>query len=95
MAQSRSNLRIWLGVLLLAVGLLGHLMAANAEGGRALHYRHHIFGWFLLSAVSAILVAILGRFLWKGRHDITLLIVGAMQSVIGLLIYLVFSSANA
>ena len=95
MPQPRSNVRIWLGVLLLAIGLLGHLMAANAEGGRALHYRHHIIGWFVLSVGSAILVAILGRFFWKGRHDITLLIVGAMQTVFGLLIYLVFSSASA
>ena len=83
---------IWAGVLLLAIGLLGHLLAANAEGGRAIHYRHHIFGFVLLAVVSGILVAGLGRLFWKGRHNVTLLIVGALQAVFGLLIYAVFSN---
>jgi len=84
--------RIALGIVLLGVGLMGHLLAANAEGGRALHYRHHIVGFFILSVVSGILIAILGRFFWKGRHDVTLLIVGALQTVFGLLVYAMFSS---
>ena len=83
---------MFLGVLLLAIGLAGHLLAANAEGGRALHYRHHVFGFVLLSVVSGILVAGLGRRFWRGRHDITLLIVGALQAVFGLLIYASFST---
>ncbi len=83
--------RISLGVVLLAIGLAGHLLAAHAEGGRALHYRPHIFGFFLLSVASGIVVAVLGRFFWRGRHDVTLLIVGALQTVLGLLIYATFS----
>jgi hypothetical protein len=82
---------VWLGIVLLATGLLGHLLAANAEGGRAIHYRHHIFGFFLLTVMAAIVIGILGRFFWKGRHDITLLIVGAVQTILGVLIYIHFS----
>ena len=82
--------RAWAGVLLLGVGLAGHLLAANAEGGRALHYRHHIFGFVLLSVLSALVVAGLARLFWRGRHDLTLLIVGAIQTLLGLLIYLSF-----
>jgi hypothetical protein len=86
-----STRRISLGVIFLAIGLLGHLLAAMAEGGRAIHYRHHIFGFFVLSVVSGILVTALSRFFWRGRHDVTLLIVGALQTVFGLLIYAAFT----
>jgi hypothetical protein len=79
-----------IGIALLLAGLAGHLLAADVEGGRALHYRHHIFGFFLLTFVSLLVVAIAGRFFWRGRHDITLLIVGALQTVFGFLIYLSF-----
>ncbi len=85
-----SATRISLGVVLLAIGLAGHLLAANAEGGHTIHYRHHILGFFLITVVSGILVAALSRFFWRGRHDITLLIVGALQTVSGLLIYATF-----
>jgi hypothetical protein len=84
--------RTWIGVILLGVGLLGHLLAANAEGGRAIHYQHHIFGFFLLTVVSGIVIAVLGRFFWRGRPDLTLLIVGGMQTLFGLLIYFSFSN---
>lgn len=83
---------MWIGAALLATGLLGHLLAANAEGGRGIHYRHHILGFVILSVVSAVLIAGLGRLFWRGRHDITLLIVGAMQTLFGFLIYAMFSS---
>jgi hypothetical protein len=72
--------------------LLGHLLAANAEGGHAIHYRHHIFGFFILTVASGIVVAGLSWLFWKGRHDITLLIVGAMQTIFGFLIYLLFTN---
>ena len=84
--------RVTAGIGLLVVGLLGHLLAANAEGGQAIHYRHHILGFLLLSLVSGILIGILSRFFWRGRHDVTLLIVGALQTVLGLLIYANFSN---
>ena len=77
--------------MLLTIGLLGHLLAANAEGGRAIHYRHHILGFVLLSVVSGMVIAALGRFFWRGRPDVSLLIVGALQAIVGLLIYVMFS----
>jgi hypothetical protein len=81
-----------IGGVLLVVGLLGHLLAANAEGGRAIHYRHHVLGFLMLTVASGVVVAVLGRIWWRGRHDITLLIVGALQAAIGLLVYVTFSS---
>ena len=82
-----SALLISLGVVLLIIGLAGHLLAAHAGGGSALFYEHHVFGFFLLTAVSAVIVVLAGRFFWRGRHDISLVIVGAIQTVLGLLIY--------
>jgi hypothetical protein len=82
-----SRRRIWLGVILLGVGLLGHLLAAHAIGGSAIAYHHHILGFFFLSAVSGVIIAGLGWRFWKGRHDITLLILGALQTLLGLVIY--------
>jgi hypothetical protein len=78
--------RLWLGVILLATGLLGHLLAAAAEGGRAIHYQHHIVGFVLLTIGSAAIVAILGRLFWRGRHDTSLVILGALQTIFGLVI---------
>jgi len=37
--------------------------------------------------VSGALIAGLGWRFWKGHHDITLLIVGAVQALFGLVIY--------
>ena len=79
--------RAWLGALLIVIGLLGHLFAARAIGGSAMAYRHHIFGFFLILLVSGALVAGLGWLFWKGRHDITLLIVGVVQALFGAVIY--------
>ena len=90
--RTSNSTRTLIAALLLALGLAGHLLAANAEGGHAIHYQHHIFGFVLLSVASGILIAVLGRFFWRGRHDITLLIVGALQTVFGLLIYAIFSA---
>lgn len=80
--------RIWLGAILLVAGLLGHLFAARAIGGTFVAYRDHIAGFFLLSVVSGALIAGLGWSFWRGRHDITLLILGAVQAIIGLVIYI-------
>lgn len=87
-APTVSRRRIWLGVILIAVGLLGHLLAAQAIGGSTVAYQHHILGFFLILVVSGALIAGLAWRFWKGRHDITLLIVGAVQAFFGLLVYL-------
>ena len=86
-AGTASRRRVWLGVILLGLGLLGHLLAAQAIGGSAMAYRHHIFGFFLILLVSGALIAGLGWRFWRGRHDITLLILGALQALFGLVIY--------
>lgn len=79
--------RIWLGVVLLGVGLLGHLLAAHAIGGSSVAYTHHIAGFFGLSVVSGGLIAALGWRFWRGRHDITLLILGGLQALLGVMVY--------
>ena len=79
---------IWLGVILLVIGLSGHLLAARAIGGYYIAYRDHIAGFLLLTVVSGAIVAALGWRFWKGRHDITLLIVGALQTILGIVIYI-------
>src|SRR2546422_8528068 len=62
-----SHRRIWIGVLLLVAGLLGHLFAARAIGGSYVAYRDHIFGFVLLSLVSGALIAGLGWRFWRRR----------------------------
>ena len=83
-----SRLRMWLGVVLLAAGLSGHLLAARAIGGYYVAYRDHIFGFVLLTTVAGAIIAGLGWRFWRGRHDITVLILGAVQAILGLVIYL-------
>ena len=85
---ARSRLLRWLGVELLGVGLLGHLLAARAIGGTYVAYRDHIGGFVGLTLVSGAIIAGLGSRLWKGRYDITLLILGALQTVVGVIVYI-------
>ena len=86
---STSNRRlIWLGVLLLVVGFLGHFFAARAIGGTYVAYRDHIFGFFMILVVTGAIIAGLGWKFWKGRNDITLLAIGAVQALFGIVIYI-------
>src|SRR5687768_3158839 len=78
---------LWLGVILIGVGLLGHILAAQAIG-RPIDYQHHIIGFFLILIVSGAIIAVLARLFWRGRHDITLLIVGVVQALFGVFVYL-------
>jgi hypothetical protein len=80
--------RVWLGALLLVVGLLGHLLSANAIGGSWIAYRDHVGGFLMLTVVSAVVVAALGWRFWRGRSDITLLAVGAVQFILGMVVYI-------
>jgi len=77
-----------LGVILLGVGLLLHLLSARAIGGSYVAYRDHILGFVGLTLVSGAIVAGLGWRFWKGRYDVTLLILGVLQTVIGVLVYI-------
>jgi hypothetical protein len=78
---------VWLGVILLILGLLGHLLAARAIGGSHLAYKDHIQGFVLLTAVSGAIITGLGLRFWKGRYDISVLILGALQALLGVAVY--------
>ena len=79
---------VWLGVLLLVVGFLGHFFAARAIGGTYIAFRDHIGGFFLILVVTGAIIAVLGRLFWKGRNDITLFIIGVVQALIGIAVYI-------
>jgi hypothetical protein len=38
--------------------------------------------------VSGAIIAGLGWRFWKGRHDITLLILGSVQTIVGIVVYI-------
>ena len=57
-------------------------------GGYYIAYRDHIFGFVILTAVPGALLVGLGSRFWKGRHDITLLVLGAIQTLLGVVIYI-------
>lgn len=78
---------LWLGVALLGVGLLLHLLSARAIGGSYVAYRDHIGGFIGITLVSGAIIAGLGWRFWKGRRDITVLILGVLQLLIGVLVY--------
>ena len=79
---------IALGGVLLAAGLCGHLFAARGIGGSYIAYRDHIAGFAILTIASLIIVGLLGWRFWKGRRDVTLLTVGVIQAILGLVIYI-------
>jgi hypothetical protein len=88
--SSGSRTRVWLGVVLLAVGLMGHLLAAHAITPYVpawVAYRDHVAGFLMLTVVSAVVVILLGWRFLRGRPDVTLLIVGALQTIIGLIFF--------
>ena len=80
--------RTWLGVLLIVVGFFGHFFAARAIGGTYIAYRDHMAGFFGLLEITGAIIAVLGRRFWKGRHDITLLIIGVVQALFGIWVYI-------
>jgi uncharacterized membrane protein (UPF0136 family) len=77
-----------LGVILLVLGFLGHFFAARAIGGSYVAFRDHIQGFFLILVVTGAIIAGLGWRFWKGRHDITILVIGGVQALFGLVIYI-------
>ena len=81
-----SRLRILLGVILLVLGLIGHLYAAYATGGSSVAYGHHVLGFFLILVVTGAIITGLGWRFWRSRPDLTVLIVGVVQALFGLLV---------
>ena len=89
MDQARISQRwTWLGVLLLVVGFFGHFFAARAIGGSYIAFRDHILGFFFILVVTGAIIAGLGWRFWKGRRDITVLIIGLVQALFGIWIYI-------
>jgi cell division protein FtsW (lipid II flippase) len=87
MEQKTDKRLTWLGVLLLVVGFLGHYFAARAIGGTYIAFRDHIAGFFMILVVTGLIIAGLGWKFWKGRNDITLFIIGVVQALFGIFIY--------
>jgi hypothetical protein len=86
-ARRSNQMWIWLGVILLVLGLLGHVFAARAIGGSRIAYTHHVFGFFLGLVVFGAVAAALGWRFWTRRPDVTLLVVGVAQALFGLVVY--------
>jgi hypothetical protein len=87
MDQGTDKRLTWLGVLLIVVGFLGHFFAARAFG-TYIYYRDHIAGFFLILVVTGAIIAGLGWKFWKGRNDITVFVIGLVQAIFGIAIYL-------
>jgi len=79
---------VWLGISLLGVGLVFHLLAAGADGGTFAAFRGHVIGFLLLTLVSVVAIVFIGRRYWRGRVDMWVLTLGAVQAVAGALIYI-------
>ena len=75
-----------LGVVLLIGGFVGHAYAAHSLGPGHHAWRDHMLGFVGLTIVSAAIVGALGWKLWKGRTDITVLIVGVIQVILGIVV---------
>ena len=86
---SQSMRRTWtlLGAVLLVLGLLGHVLAAKAIGGTHLAYRDHLLGFVLITAIAGAIIFGVGSRFWKRRYDISLLLLGAVNAIMGLLVY--------
>ena len=87
-ANMNRHVYLWLGIVLLVAGLMGHVLAARAIGGSSLAYRDHLVGFLALTIVSGAILVAFGRKFWRGRHDLTLLFLGALQAAIGVFVYI-------
>ena len=79
---------VWAGAFFTVVGFLGHFLSARAIGGYAIAYRDHIFGFFVILLITGAIIALVGRFFWRGRRDITILTIGLVQAILGAVVYL-------
>ena len=73
-----------LGVVLIVVGFLGHFFAARAIGGSYIAFRDHIAGFVLILLVTGAIIAGIGWKFWRGRRDMMLLTIGAVQALFGI-----------
>ncbi len=80
--------RTWLGLVLLITGFLGHYFAARAIGGSYIAYRDHLGGFVVLTLVSALVVWGLSVRFFKARYDMIILLVGIVQALLGVYVYI-------
>ena len=80
--------RVGLTVVLLIVGLLGHVVAAREMGGYRLAYIHHVLGFFFIALVTGLLMLGVGWLLWRGRRRPSLLAFSAVQAALGIAVML-------
>lgn len=71
-------------LLLLGLGLLGHLYAAHAIGGSRVAYTHHVLGFALILLVTGGVLWGLGWLFWRTHSALTLLAIGVVQALFGL-----------
>ena len=87
-ARSISLPVVWLGLALVVFGFMCHFLAARAIGGSDIAYRDHMFGFVLILLVTGAISAGIGWKFWPGRRDITLLVTGVLQALLGIFVYM-------
>ena len=87
-ARKNNAALLALGVLLIVVAFFCHYFAASAIGGSYIAFRDHIAGFFLILVVTGAIIAGLGWRFWKGRRDITVFIIGLVQALLGVWVYM-------
>jgi hypothetical protein len=70
------------------VGFLGHYFAARAIGGTYVAFRDHIGGFVVLTLISALIIWSLSLRFFKGRTDMVVLLVGIVQALLGVFVYI-------
>lgn len=72
--------------VLLAGGLLGHLVAAYLNGGSSIAYTHHILGFFFIAAVTGLPIAGVTWLFWRKQRNRALIILALIQLVLGVMV---------
>lgn len=85
-SASVSRTRVTTGAVLLFLGFIAHLAAAHLNGGSGIAYQHHVLGFFAILAVTGVAIQLIARFLWRGRTDVTVLTIGAVQFLMGVVV---------
>jgi len=70
------------------VGFLGHYFAARAIGGTYIAFRDHLGGFVVLTLISALIIRSLSLRFFKGRTDMVVLLVGIVQAMLGVFVYI-------
>jgi hypothetical protein len=75
-------------LLLMLVGLGGHLYAAHAIGGSGTAYLHHVGGFVVILLVTGGVLAAPGKRRWRRWWPAVLITIGVLQAVLGVWIAL-------